>query len=80
MTQVINGFEVPAPVATRPEKFDYYYVPSIQDDHFYFRFIWAGDPVDKECLERGLVFLTKEDAVAVAKAMLGINPYGDGNE
>lgn len=76
-TRVINGFEVPAPVKTPLQDFDYYYVPSIQDDRFYFRYVWTGSSVSKNCLERGLVFLTKEDAIANAKAMLGINPYGE---
>lgn len=74
-TRIINGFEVPAPVAARPEKFDYYYAPSLQDDSFYFSYVWTEDSVDKKCLARGLVFLTKEDAIANAKAMLGIDPH-----
>lgn len=74
-THIVNGFEVPEPAKTPPKGFENYFVPSIQDDCFYFVYIWTGDPTDKKCLERGLVFLNKEDAIANAKAMLGIDPY-----
>lgn len=74
-TRIVNGFEVPSPVKTPPKSFDYYYIPSVQSDVFYCPYVWSGDIFDKKCLERGLVFLTKEDAAATAKAMLGIDPY-----
>lgn len=74
-TRVINGFDVPVPESEPLEEGDKYYISSIQGEHFYCDYIWSGDPVDRKWLKRGLVFLNKEDAIANAKAMLGITPY-----
>ena len=81
-TRIINGFEVPAPV-TDPDSMkvgDKYYCADGSESSWFFWSSWAGDETDKMWLERGLVFLRKEDAIANAKAMLGINPYGDDDE
>lgn len=72
-TRIINGFEVPAPEVEVPER-DYYLASTI--DKYFHRFLsWCDDEMDKLWLKRGLVFLNKEDAIANAKAMLGIDPY-----
>lgn len=76
-TRVINGFDVPVPESEPLENGDDYYIASIQGEYFYRYHTWSGDHVERRWLKRGLVFLTKEDAVANAKAMLGIDPYGD---
>lgn len=76
-TRVINGFDVPVPESEPLEEGDEYYMPSIQGEYFYRDDIWLGYRFNKRHLKRGLVFLNREDAIANAKAMLGIDPYGD---
>lgn len=74
-TRIINGFEVPAPETIAPKIGDVYYIPRICSDYFVENRIWAECSFDLCALKRGLVFLTKEDAIANSKAMLGIDPY-----
>lgn len=75
-TRIINGFEVPAPETEEPEpECGDYYLASTVYECFYRSEIWTGNYYDDLWLERGLVFLNKEDAIANAKAMLGINPH-----
>lgn len=77
-TRIINGFEVPAP--SEPEQGDEYFVAMPSCEDFYVRYVWHYDKIDKRCLGRGLAFLSKEDAIANAKAMLGIDPYSEAGE
>lgn len=76
-TRIINGFEVPAPETKEPKIGDWLFVSSFFFDELYDEGRWSGDSYDLLILKRGLVFLSKEDAIANAKAMLGINPYED---
>lgn len=73
-TRIINGFEVPVPETEELEYGTPYYLASPSLWHFHTRQSWVGDTSDKFWLARGLVFLIVEDAVATAKAMLGIDP------
>lgn len=73
-TRIINGFEVPAPETEAPEDGDRYYAADIGSRRFYEVYTWEGDNIDFRVLKRGLVFLRKVDAIATAKAMLGIDP------
>lgn len=80
-TRIINGFEVPAPETEEPKEGNSYFYPEIFSEEFYDEDRWSNDfYCDKLSLKRGLVFLTKEDAIANAKAMLGIDPYGEASE
>lgn len=78
-TQVINGFTVPVPVKDWKElKVGYYYYcPCFTKEDIVenFKIYEYPDTVDRRLLKRGLVFKTQEDALVVAKAMLGINSY-----
>lgn len=74
-TRIINGFEVQAPETQEPEYKSDYYVAATANIDFYSEQSWTQHDVDKRWLERGLVFLNKEDAIANAKAMLGIDPH-----
>lgn len=74
-TRIINGFEVPLPESESLEETDTYYVADTVSHSFYETSLWSGGTIDMTWLSRGLVFLTKEDAIANAKAMLGIDPY-----
>lgn len=76
-TRTINGFEVPIPETEELKVGNWYFSPRILSDEFCEAEKWIGGSSDLRALNRGLVFLTKEDAIANAKAMLGIDPYGE---
>jgi hypothetical protein len=75
-TIMVNGFVVPEPVREQPKDGAEYWTPTLQDANYASGWTWlkAGDAFDNNALKRGLIHLTKEAAVAHAKAMLGIDP------
>lgn len=74
-TRVINGFEVPAPVTARTSVGDDdYFAPDPASDTWYHEYSWNDDHVDERLLDRGMVFLHKDHAIANAKAMCGVDP------
>lgn len=73
--RTINGFEVPEPETKDLEMGSTYFVPHLLSDNYFERLSWDGDDIDMLSLERGVVFLNKEDAIATTKAMLGIDPH-----
>jgi len=80
-TRVINGFDVPAPETEEPEFGTEYYLASTLNECFCVKYnTWDGERFEVRSLERGLVFLNEEDAIANAKAMLGIDPYEEGGK
>lgn len=79
-TRIINGFEVPAPeVITRKADSDYWTV-DFTSKEMCVKYHWCYSQADLALLSRGLVFLNDEDAIANAKAMLGIDPHEEGEE
>lgn len=66
----INGFEVPAPLHTKPEDGTTYFKPSIKNAHVPVPFRWYGLKSDDDNLSAGLVHLTKEAAILHATALL----------
>lgn len=72
-TITVNGREIVEPERKALEDDQAYWVPSIAREELQSQANWAGDAFDLRCLERGLVHLTKENAIAHAKAMLGID-------
>lgn len=72
-TRMINGFEVPCAMDKEPEKDAcYFYISFVEEDFYgasFYNAVW-----DKKNFQRGICFTNKEDAIAVAKAMLGIDP------
>jgi hypothetical protein len=71
-TMMCNGFEVPAPETVAPNCAHYVASPTNHD--FMVLDCWEGLELDTLRLSRGLIYLRKEDAIARAKAMLGIDP------
>lgn len=74
-THMVNGFEVPAPdvtTHTRPLP-DEIYCPDPVGRAYYYAF-YLIDGGYGLGIERGIAFSNREDAVANAKAMLGIDP------
>lgn len=79
-TRIINGFEVPAPETAKPDYGTRYFSSSLSYMDMAVFHEWNDDDFDTRMLKRGIVFLSAEDAIANAKAMLGIDPYEDGKE
>lgn len=77
----VNGFDVPEPVRKKLKDGDKYFVPSVSSkDFFGGTWIWFSDGCGQTMLSRGLIHLTKENAIIHAKAMLGIDPYAKEQE
>lgn len=74
-TRVVNGFTVPAPEEKAPKPRQEYWVPDTCDRVFCADLRWGDAASDSMLLERGLVFLDKDAAIANAKAMCGIDPH-----
>ena len=55
------------------EMCDHYFVPDIVGKNLYAEAIWFNDDEDKNMKKRGLVYKTKEEAIARAKEMLNID-------
>lgn len=73
-TKVINGFEVPVPETHEPSLGSRYYLAGTHLIGFRSEECWGDENIDRIWLERGLVFLSEEGAIATGKAMLGIDP------
>lgn len=73
-TRVINGFTVPAPETVALAKNTRYYLVAPTLLAWWCPNLWHDQRLDHLYLERGLVFLAEEHAVANAKAMVGIDP------
>jgi len=73
-TGMLNGFEVPAPEDDSIGIGQIYYCPYVTGYDKFNDYVWTNYESDFIALERGLVFLKKEDAIATANAMLGIDP------
>lgn len=73
-TRTINGFEVPAPVKGDIELSRQVFLVKIHKYDLYEVVRWIGGNLGHEQKKRGLIFLTSSDAIANAKAMLGIDP------
>jgi len=78
-THIVNGFEVPLGDAEFKKAEACFYV-SLYDTKYYDWYAYNGSVLDKMAISRGLLFKTKEAAIANAKAMLGIDPYGEDAE
>lgn len=72
--RTINGFEVPAPESKGLEEGCTYFLALPHAESLFISREWSHCNTDRLWLKRGLVFLNKKDAIATAKAMLGIDP------
>lgn len=70
-TITVNGREVQAGETVAPEA-EFFFV-DLHSTDLWGKTFWCGTPRDKLKLERGLVHLTPEAAIAHAKAMLNID-------
>lgn len=70
LTITVNGVEVPAPESKAPSRHSAYFTADPSAEGFTWCFSWEDTEYDYVLLERGLVYLRQEDAIARAKAML----------
>lgn len=75
-THTINGYDVPAPETEAPEAGgEYWVIDASEDDGVYsYECEYYEERADQNALRNGL-WLSKEDAIANAKALRGENPY-----
>ena len=73
-TIVVNGFTVNAPLNKEPEKNARFFVADPATEQLYYEDLGFHEKYDTLRLARGLIFNNKEDAIAMAKAMLRIDP------
>ena len=64
------GGTCPAPETEAPPRGQKYWVPALTEVDFAWPLNWSGDGYDKIALSRGLVYLTREAAIARAELML----------
>ena len=71
--QDYNSFELfKEEVPYKPKHGNCYFIADITSVTYYTQHIWSNDVVDRTLFERGLIYKTKEEAIAKAKQMLGI--------
>lgn len=69
----VNGREIVPGEKVDLKKGDGYFIPNLRDPEFYGCSTWDSHAEDLRLLELGLIHLNKENAIAHAKAMLGID-------
>lgn len=69
-TILVNGVEVPAPEMVAPKVGATYYIPTPATGELWSERWNQCEDVTARHIERGLVYLNKEDAIVRAKAML----------
>lgn len=77
-TYKLNGFVVPPPETEEPDANTVYYVPDIIATSMVRKDVWGRTHDDLSALHRGLLHLSERNAILHAKALLGLNPYKDG--
>lgn len=69
----IGGIHVPKPLMTPPPRGTQYWRVVIDDSALVGALTWDGDRYDELALKRGVLHLTKENAVAHAKALIKVS-------
>ena len=76
-TRVVNGFTVPAPIAFLPIQDEPVFMANTYATGWVSESHWSNNASDSIWLDRGLLFSTKEAAIANAKAMVGVDPEAE---
>ncbi len=69
----IGGIHVPKPLMTPPPRGTQYWCALMDENAMAYEFTWDGDIYDELALKRGMLHLTKENAVAHAKALIKVS-------
>lgn len=72
LLRLLNGSLTLHKLFWKPKKRETYYCPNIFGMDLYDVSVWDDGIVDKEFYIRGLVFKTKEEAIAMSRRMLAI--------
>jgi hypothetical protein len=71
LKEINDRFELPEEKWI-PKDGETYYIPDIGTPDLFFSAAWTNDKYDDLRMSRGIVFKTKEEAIAIAKEILGI--------
>lgn len=69
----VGDVSFPKPESRAPEIGDMYYIPRLNASTFRNQYHWDGSEADQSFLKAGLVHLTKENAIAHAKALIKLS-------
>lgn len=69
---VLNGTATIKKLPWKPKYDEKYYIPSISNAFGYNSFYWRGDDSDDKYYNLGLIFKSKEDAIALGQKMLAV--------
>lgn len=69
-TNNLNGFSYPSPLTEPPSFSTIVYITDISSSDFCFDITWTGEEYDVDVLNRGIVHLTQDNAVAHAQAII----------
>lgn len=69
---LLMGYVRIAKLPWKPEYNEKYYIPSISNAVGYNKFYWSGDYSDDKYYNLGLVFKSKEEAIALGQKMLAV--------
>ena len=72
LLRLLNGSLTLHKLSWKPKKRETYYCPNIFGKDLYNVNVWDDSIVDKEFYKRGLVFKTKEEAIAMSRRMLAV--------
>lgn len=72
LLRLLNGSLTLHKLFWKPKKREKYYCPNIFGKDLYNVIVWEDSVVDKEFYIHGLVFKTKEEAIAMSRRMLAI--------
>ena len=70
-TTITRTVTYPKPVTEPLAVGQMYYVPMMTEPNFYIANVWQNHGFDDLMYDRGLIYITKADAIAHAKAMIG---------
>ena len=68
---ITRAVTYPKPVTEPLAVGQMYYVPMLTEPNFYIANVWQNHGFDDLMYDRGLIYITKADAIARAKAMIG---------
>lgn len=71
----IKGIEVPKPETNKPKQGARVYIPSLQDTTYFHHIYWDNSAFHYDLLTKGLIHLSKENAIAHAKALLSFTEH-----
>ena len=72
LKSILNGATTIKKLPWKPEYNEMYYIPSICNTSGYDSFCWQKDNLDEKYYNLGIVFKSKEEAIALRQKMLAV--------